>query len=94
MRISPTSKKKVLQNAVLLAILVYFLFLLFSQQPTLDRNLAEYEEIRYKTEQMKEENKALEDELSMADSDEYLERKAREVTGYVRPDEIVFVEKT
>ena len=94
MRISPASKKKVLQNAVLLAILVYFLFLLFSQQPTLERNLKEYEEITYKTEQLKVANKNLEDELSEAGTDEYLERKVREITGYVRPDEIVFVEKT
>ena len=88
-----TTKSRLLQNIILIAVAVYFLVLLITQQKTLDRNMQEYEKISTKTEQLAEENNSLQQELEEAESDEYLEKKIREILGYVRPDETVFVER-
>ncbi|MBQ3848695.1 MAG: septum formation initiator family protein [Clostridia bacterium] len=93
MKVGRNERNKIIRNIILVAIVVYFLVLLITQQSILDRNIGEYEKVLKKTEQIELENEKLKAELEDADTDEYLEKLIRERLGYVKSDETVFVER-
>lgn len=85
-----TGKKFNLRDFIFLALGVYLVVLLFTQQSTLDRNRTAYSDLQQKISVAKNENKKLIEEYNQVGTDEYIEKKAREA-GLVKPDEVVFV---
>ena len=79
------------QNIVFLAIAVYLVFLLISQQSTLDENIRRNREIKAELTASEQELRELEREEAESDTEEYIEKRAREELGYVYDDEIVYI---
>ncbi len=88
---TPKTLAKVLGIA---AVCVYAAYTLVDQQITLSKNRQVAEEYKAKISEAQTENKRLEDELSKAGTDEYLERVAREKLGLVKANERVFIDIT
>lgn len=80
-----------LQNIIFLAVAVYLVFVLVSQQSTLTENINRNIELKSEIAAASEELSRLEEEEELMDTDEYIERRAREDLGYVKNDEIVFI---
>ena len=88
---STREKKKFdLRNLIFIALAVYLVVLLFTQQGTLDRNRESYNNLQSQIEEAQTENAKLREEYENIGSDEYIEQKAREA-GLVKSDEVVFV---
>ena len=87
--------KKILsfQNIIFAAIAVYLVFMLISQQKTLDENIDRGEDIRSELSAAQQQLEEIEEEENIADTDEYIEQRAREELGYVYDDEIVYIKK-
>ena len=85
-----TGKKLNLRDFICLALGVYLVVLLFTQQSTLDRNRTAYGDLQQKINVAKNENPKLKEVYSQVGSGEYIEEKAREA-GLVKSDEVVFV---
>ena len=85
-----TGKKINLRDFIFLALGIYLVVLLYTQQSTLDRNRTTYNDLQQKISVAKNENAQLTKEYSQVGTDEYIEKKAREA-GLVKPDEVVFV---
>ncbi len=83
-------KKFDLKNLIFIALALYLVVLLFTQQGTLNRNRKTYNNLQEKIVDAQEENKQLQEEYDNIGSDEYIEQKAREA-GLVKSDEVVFV---
>ena len=79
-----------LKNLIFIALALYLVVLLFTQQGTLNRNRKNYNNLQEKIADAQEENKQLQEEYENIGSDEYIEQKAREA-GLVKSDEVVFV---
>ena len=88
---SPKTLAKVLGVA---AVCFYVAYTLINQQITLSKTNSIAEEYKAKISEAQTENQKLEDELSQADTDEYLERVAREKLGLVKANERVFIDIT
>ncbi len=88
---SPKALAKALGIA---AVCVYVAYTLINQQITLSKTNAVAEEYKAKIAEAQTENQKLEDELSQAGTDEYLERVAREKLGLVKANERVFIDIT
>ncbi len=84
-------KKLNLQNLVFIALAVYLTVLLIGQQDTLTRNMEQYHELQQKIAAEELRKEELLREESMVGTDEYIEKKAREELGYVKNNEIVFI---
>ena len=80
-----------LQNLLFLIVLVGLLALLISQQRVLTRNMNKNKELQEKISAAEQELKSLEGEQALIGTDEYVERKARELLGYVKDDETVYI---
>ena len=80
-----------LQNFIFLAVAAYLVFVLVSQQGTLTENINRNIELKSEIAAASEELSGLEEEEELLDTDEYIERRAREDLGYVKNDEIVFI---
>jgi len=80
-----------LQNIIFLAVAAYLVFVLVSQQSTLTENINRNIELKSEIAAASEELSKLEEEEEIIDTDEYIERRAREELGYVKNDEIVFI---
>ena len=88
------SFKRLLKLGGLLFVFVYIIFTFAKQQIYLskcDDISKSYEE---KIAEVKLEQQRLEDELDKADTDEYLERMAREKLGLIKANERIFVDVT
>ncbi len=83
-------KKFDLRNLIFIALAVYLVVLLFTQQGTLDRNRESYNNLQDQIKEAQAENDKLKEEYENIGSDEYIEQKAREA-GLVKSDEVVFV---
>ena len=81
------------QNIIFAAIAVYLVFMLISQQKTLDENIDRGENIRSELTAAQQQLEEIEEEENIADTDEYIEQRAREELGYVYDDEIVYIKK-
>ncbi len=88
---SPKSAVKILGIG---AVCIYVACTLVKQQITLSQNREVAEEYKAKIAEAQTENQKLEDELSKAGTDEYLERVAREKLGLVKANERVFIDIT
>lgn len=81
------------QNIIFAAIAVYLVFMLISQQKTLDENIDRGENIKNELAAAQQQLEELELEEEISGSDEYVEKRAREELGYVYDDEIVYVKR-
>jgi cell division protein FtsB len=79
------------QNIIFAAIAVYLVFMLVNQQKTLDENKRRNEDIRAELAQAEQDLEEVIEEEAVADTDEYVEKRAREELGYVYDDEIVYI---
>ena len=81
------------QNIIFAAIAVYLVFMLVSQQKTLDENIDRGENIKGELAIAEQQLDELEEEENISDTDEYIEKRAREELGYVYDDEVVYIKK-
>ena len=81
------------QNVIFAAIAVYLVFMLISQQKTLDDNIDRGENIKSELAIAEQQLEEIEEEENVSDTDEYIEQRAREELGYVYDDEIVYIKK-
>ena len=88
------SGKTLLKTLVILAVCVYAVFTLINQRITLSKCEQAKIEQQKKITDAKIENQKLQDELKKADTDEYLENRAREDLGLVKANERVFIDIT
>ena len=79
------------RNIVFVAIAVYLVFMLVNQQKTLDDNVNRGREIRAELAAAEQDLEDIEAEEAAADTDEYIERRAREDLGYVYDYETVYI---
>ncbi len=80
-----------LQNLLFLIIFIGLIALLLSQQSVLTRNIDKNKDLQDKISEAQQELKSLEEEQQMIGTDEYVERKAREILGYVKDNETVYI---
>lgn len=80
-----------LQNLLFLIVFIGLIALLLSQQSVLTRNIDKNEDLQSKISEARQELKSLEEEQQMIGTDEYVERKAREILGYVKDNETVYI---
>ncbi|MBR3838207.1 MAG: septum formation initiator family protein [Clostridia bacterium] len=80
-----------LQNLLFLIVFIGLIALLLSQQSVLTRNIDKNKDLQDKISEAQQELKSLEEEQQMIGTDEYVERKAREILGYVKDNETVYI---
>ncbi len=82
---------KRLFTLISLAFIVYFIYIIFSQQPRIDMLILEKQRVEEKI----REQDAIHEQLlyyqSIAGTDEYIEMMARLRLGYVKPNDLVFI---
>lgn len=79
------------QNIVFIALAVYLLILMYNQQAALSRNIERNRELKEQISAAEMELDRLSEEELMLDTDAYIEQKAREILGYVKSNEIVYI---
>lgn len=87
-----TSAKKLIILAVVLLVCIGVVYKIVEQQITLSRYDDLAKEYEQKIAEAQLENQKLEDEKDKADTDEYIQRAARDKLGLVKPNERVFVD--
>lgn len=84
--------RKHLLRVISMTFIAYVIYILLVQQPLIDNLLLE----KAVAEQAVAEQELLTEELnhliSIADTDEYIEKMARERLGYVKPNDLVFID--
>ena len=88
------SFKRLLKIGGLLFVCVYISCIFVKQQIYLSKCNDISEDYAEKIAEVKLEQQRLEDELDKADTDEYLERMAREKLGLIKANERIFVDVT
>ncbi len=86
------SVKRLIILAVVLAACIGVVCKFIEQQITLSRYDSLANEYKQKIAEAQLENQKLEDEKNKADTDEYIQRAARDKLGLVKPNERVFVD--
>lgn len=79
------------KNIVFIALAVYLIVLMVEQQSTLSRTEIKNRELKAGIEQTESDIAKLEEEREILDTDEYIEEKAREILGYVKSGETVYI---
>ncbi len=79
------------QNVIFIALAVYLLILLFNQQGALSRNIERNQELKQQIAAAQSQLNDLREEELLLNTDAYIERKAREILGYVKSNEIVYI---
>ncbi len=87
-----TGKSKLIQALVFAALLGYLVFALISQQPMLNDAKEKNAQAAAKLDAEKAKNIELKKEEASIGTDEFYEKVAREVFGYVKPGEKIFYE--
>lgn len=77
---------------VLMAIFIYLSYVAVGQQRMIYAKNLEYSKIESKIAEEKKVNEELENEKKIINSDEYIEKVARDKLGMVKKDERVFVD--
>ncbi len=77
---------------ILIAFIVYFLFIIVEQQKILDIKEEAMKNIQEKVEEEIEINEDLKRQKEILDTDEYIEKVAREKLGMVKPGEKIFID--
>lgn len=85
-------KKLKINRFIILAVLIYFICTLFSQQQTLNSYKSEAEMYNNQIEAAKEETAELKNIKSNINSTEYIENVAREKLGMYFPNERVYID--
>ncbi len=93
-KVRKASSRTVAKALGVAAVCVYVAYTLIDQQITLSKLGNIKEEYNAKIAEERMTNQRLEDELAQADTDEYLERVAREKLGLVKANERVFIDIT
>lgn len=92
----PTKKrynmKKLCLAAVIVAVIVYFVYAMIWQQVMISKKNDEIDELSKKIEEATAESEKLRQEVENLNDPEYIERVAREQLGLVYPNERVFVD--
>ncbi len=88
------SFKRLLTFGGLLFLCIYIVFVFVEQQIYLSKCSDVSKSYEEKIAEVKLEQQRLEDELDKADTDEYLERMAREKLGLIKANERIFVDVT
>ena len=83
---------KVVQWLVFAAVLAYLVITLIGQQSMLESSTQQYDKSVAKLEEVRKENLSLQKDYASIGSDEFCEKIAREVFGYVYPEEKIFYE--
>ena len=81
-------------SLLLAALIIYMSVAIISQQSKLNSLNGEIASMNEQIAEKNREVQAISDEEAMCESDEYIERTAREKLGFVRSDETVFVDVT
>ena len=79
------------QNVIFIALAVYLLILLFNQQGALTRNIKRNQELKQQIAEAQSQLDELREEELLLNTDAYIEQKAREILGYVKSNEIVYI---
>ena len=79
------------QNIVFIALAVYLMVLLFGQQGTLTAKMERNQELKAQIAGAQAQLVELQEEEQRLDTDAYIEQKAREILGYVKSNEIVYI---
>lgn len=77
---------------ILIAVMLYFLFITFDQHKILASKDEAMKNIQTKIEEEKRINEELKKQKEILDADEYIERIAREKLGMVKPGEKIFID--
>jgi cell division protein FtsL len=77
---------------IILLLTVNIVYTLTAQYITIRKSRAQEAQIKTQIEEAKEENERLKEELERMQSDEYMEKLAREKLGLIKPGEIPFVD--
>lgn len=80
------------KGIVIILLIVYLLYTLTAQHMIIRRTQAKEKQIQAQIEQITEENDRLKEELERTQSDEYIEKVARERLGLIKSGEIMFVD--
>ena len=86
--------KKVIFRVLFVSFVLYALYHLASQQVSMIKKQKTVEECESMISAAKVENARLNEELELVNTDEYKEQKARELLGYVKSDERIYVDVT
>ncbi len=86
--------RKVAVRVLFIGIILYSGYTLISQQITLVKSQKTKQECEDMISQAKGEQARLQEELGLVETDEYKEQKARELLGYVKPDERIYIDVT
>ncbi len=79
------------QNIIFIALAVYLMILLFNQQDTLSHNMKRNQELKEQIAAAEMQLSELQQEEQLLHTDSYIEQKAREILGYVKSNEIVYI---
>lgn len=79
------------KTLIFIVFVAAFVALMIAQQSLLDRNIKKNASLREDIKQVEKQIMELEEEKVNLDTDEYIEKKAREKLGYVKSNETVFV---
>jgi len=88
----PAGRKSTIGIIVLLVIFLYFSYTAVKQQKLIYSKNIELDRIESKIQEEKELNEELKNEKEMIQTDEYIEKIAREKLGMVKENERVFVD--
>lgn len=72
------------------AVVIFCIITILTQQTKIDESKKLAEELAATADQLEERIDTLENELAYMDTDEYVERTARERLGMIKPDETIF----
>ena len=78
--------------AIALAVIFYFSFIFVKQELIIRRQYAKIQSINKEIAQVQDENNDFEHQIKYTESNDYVEKVARERLGWVKEDEIVFIE--
>ena len=76
----------------IIALSIYFLFIIIDQQGIIDAKEEEIENIQAKINEEMNINKKLLEQKEMLGTDEYIEQVAREELGMVKPGEKIYID--
>ncbi|MBR5280495.1 MAG: septum formation initiator family protein [Clostridia bacterium] len=80
-----------LQNVIFIALAVYLTILLCNQQGTLTAKMERNQELKQQIASAEAQLTELQEEEKLLETDAYIEQKAREILGYVKSNEIVYI---
>jgi len=84
--------RKHLLRVISMTFIAYVVYILLIQQPLIDNLLLEKAAAEHAVAEQEQLTEELNYLISIADTDEYIEKIARERLGYVKPNDLVFID--